>query len=286
LTSRIQADAKKKLEEIQKAGHRYYFYLKGFMLRRQRQFQEAVKAFQSAIAAGDDSQPLNRDYADCLHRLGRYEDARKRIQRVLQRDPENIFVLDLLARICIDANLLDEAEKTLTKLQRCDIDERFIHHRKARLLSSKSMWVHALAEAEAACNTGHSPFEAYAQRIDILIERSRFAEADEQLIDLKRRFRTHNKEIQIGLNCKLLFRQGKWEEAKAVWDKLEAKTSAVNLGMLCRILALKSKDPAVSLLERQQADLEANKLMKPLSPASLGASCDIEFSYEPDDSEA
>jgi tetratricopeptide (TPR) repeat protein len=278
-------EANDKLNELQKVGHSHYFYLKGFMFRRQHRYADALKAFESAIDAGDDSYPLNRDYADCLHRLGRYDDARKRIQRVLQRDPENIFVLDLLARICIDGHLLDEAEKTIDRLQRCDIDERFIHHRKARFLSSKFMWENALAEAEAACNTGYSPFEAYAQRIDILIERNRFPEATEQLDNLKRKFRTHNREVQIGLHCKLLFRQGKWEEAKAVWDSLDNKTSRINLGMLCRILDLKSRDQSISLSQRQHATSEAEELRTRLGGADLGDRCDVEFAYELDETE-
>jgi tetratricopeptide (TPR) repeat protein len=253
-------EAESKLAEIEKSGDRNTFYLKGFMLRKKHLFRQAIDAFESALLAGDHSYSVHRDYADCLYRCHRYEDALNKIEWVLERDSENIFVLDLKARICIDGKLLGPARDSVQKLERCDIDKKFIHHRKARLFSAQNIWDLALGEAEAACGTGHSPFEAFAQRIDILIELKNYPIASDYLNELEKRFRAHRKDIQTGLRCKLLTRQGRWREAKITWDRITDKTLPVHEGLLLRILEQKGKDNTVPLAERNAALDQANKL--------------------------
>jgi tetratricopeptide (TPR) repeat protein len=124
-------EATAKLAEIEKTRDRTHFYLKGFLHKKREQHNDAIRAFESAIKSGDRGNAVYRDYADCLYRCDRFDDAIKSINEVLRRDPENVFVLDLVARICIDGGFKELLGATLQKLERYDIDKRFVYHRKA-----------------------------------------------------------------------------------------------------------------------------------------------------------
>ncbi|MEK6710127.1 MAG: tetratricopeptide repeat protein, partial [Nitrospinota bacterium] len=265
-----------KLNEIQRSGNRLSFYLKGFMLRRRRQFQQAISCFELALKSGDKSHSVYRDYADCLHRCSRYKDALENVEIVLKRDPENIFALDLAIRICSDMEDTTKAEYFLAELEQHDINGRFIHHRRAKVLTEKRMWETALIEVEKACTTGFSTFEAFAQKVDTLIEMTRFEDAGLALNILERRFRGQRRDVQKGLRCKLLIRQGNWREAKSIWDNLDDKTLGVHLGLLQRILELKGSDALVPLAERTQAKDEAEKLKAKLQKIRIPISHDYE----------
>ena len=250
-------EAGQALKEIERRGDRQYFYLKGFMLRKQYKYQDAIKAFESALATGDRNYALLRDYADCLYRCNRLTEAIKQLDEVLKRDTENMFVLDLMVRICLDLNKLPEAKKWLSMLESVDYEERFIHHRKATFLARSKQLIDALAEADAACQTGKSPFEAYAQKIDILIDIGRMDDARKDLESLERQFSTHRRDIRNGLSCKLLIREGKWREAQQVWEQIDGTEQTVNQHLLLRILEMKSIDNNLTLLQRQEATQES-----------------------------
>jgi hypothetical protein len=106
------------------------------MFRRRRQFEAAREAYEAAFRSGDNSFALHRDYADCLHRLGRLKEATAQIRSILNRQTENIFVLDLALRIYIDGIKSGEdvgmppaeVQRYLADLDRFDVDRRFIHH--------------------------------------------------------------------------------------------------------------------------------------------------------------
>lgn len=283
-------DAGKQLKNIEHKHDRQAFYLKGFMLRKRQRFAEAIKAFESALAAGDHSFSVHRDYAECLYREQRYKEAFEKIKWLLDRQPENIFVLDQVIRIYIDSVKYGgaappitekDADTYLERLERFDFDKRFIHHRRATLLAMKGLWQQALTAAEAACSTSHSPFEAYALKIDILIELEQFKLAEQELADLEKRYRSIRQNVQIGTRCKLLIRQGKWREAEAAWNKLSDKDRPVHQGLMRRILELKSQDMTVTLAERQQAAKEASDLKVHLRvPDSLSV---IDFDQDIDE---
>lgn len=250
------------LTEIERAGDRQFFYLKGFMLRKMRKHTDAIKAFQSALDIGDRSNAVYRDYAECLYRCGHLKEAINKLNMVLERDTENKYVLDLMIRICLDYRILDKekAEEYLNTLEKVDIDERFIHHRKASLMQRKGQYQEALIEAEAACRTQYSPFEAYAQKIDILIEIHQIDEAKREIEELTRRFPRHQQDVRHGLRCKILLREQKWREAQTVWNMIEEKKEPVNRYHLMRILELKSEDNSINLSERSQARAECQSI--------------------------
>jgi len=246
-------EAKTVLSNIEAKRDRIAYYLKGFMLRRQSKHKDACNAFKSALRSGDKANSVYRDYADSLYRLGEFEEAEKMVKIVLGRDPENVFILDLLARVYLYCGQQHEAEEIIRSLERYDISKQFVHHRKATLLAQKTLWDLALIEAEAACGTRFSTFEAFGQRANILIELERFEDAKSAIEDLERKFRTQHRDVRFGLLCKLLIREGHWREARTWWDQMEDKQKPVHRKLLLNIYTTMEKDISLSLVERNNA---------------------------------
>jgi tetratricopeptide (TPR) repeat protein len=257
-------EAEAVLQNIEAKRDRFAYYLKGFMLRKRGRHREACRAFQSALRTGDKANAVYRDYADSLYRLGDFKTATEMVRVVLDRDPENIFTLDLLARVCLHCGQIREAENVIGLLERYDHAKRFLHHRKAALLSQSELWDLALIEAEEACKTRFSPFEAFAQRANILIEYGRLKEAKAAIEEMEQAFRSQGKDIRNGLSCKLLLREGYWREARTVWEKLENKNRPVPRSLLLRIYVAMAQESSLSLTQRADAQRHAERLQDEL----------------------
>jgi len=262
-------EADRVLRDIEGKRDRISYYLKGFMLRRRGKHNDACRAFESALRSGDRANAVYRDYADSLYRLGRFDEAAEKVKVVLDRDPENIFILDLLARVYLDCGEVAEADEVVRLLERYDLSKRFIHHRKAALQSRRELWDLALIEAEMACSTRFSPFEAFAQRANILIELDKFDAAKLAIEELEKKFRTQGKDVRQGLSCKLLLREGRWREARTVWDQLTDKNRPVHRKLLLSIYSAMSADMSLSLSQRDDARRHHEQLEHELAGARV-----------------
>ncbi len=245
--------ANRLLTELELTGPRHYYYLKGFLFRMQRKHAEAVAAFAAAEDAGSRSLALMRDYADCLYRIGRNKDALQKIESARNREPANIYILDLFIRICVATGNYEAAEKALAELERYDVERRFLHHRKSTILAAKHLWDAALRETELAIHSNKAIFEAHCLKADILIELRRYHEAERQLDELRRVFGTMRNDVQMGIRCKLYIRQGDWRRAEKIWEAFADKSTEVNNVLLRQIYSLKANDPTLPLVTRQQA---------------------------------
>lgn len=265
-------EAEAVLQSLRQKGSPMASYLRGFLCRNRGNYAEAIEAFGEAIDVGDRSYPVFRDLADSLYRVGRLQEAFRALRHVLDRDSENIFVLDLAVRILVDTNDFEQAATYLGHLQRFDIDGRFIHHRQAHFRAKQGMWDLALIDAEKAVQSGRAPFASFAEYANILIELSEFEKAQSVIDQLGLQFAQQRKDVQRGLRCKLLIRQGKWKAAQAVWDQLDQKNLPVHLQLLRRILISQSEDPTISLSTKQEVLLRATELDRELRQVTVNGS--------------
>ena len=272
------SDAEKMLNELFDTRVKTAYYLKGFMQKKRRDYKSAIESFELALKIGDTSYSVYRDYADCLFRVGKYKKALDTIKYVLDRDSENIYVLDLVVRIYLEENEIGAASEYLEKLERFDHDKRFIHHRRASYWCSLKRYDLALIEADRACSTKFSPFEAFAQKIDILIELNKFDEAEAAIREISHRFGQQRKDIQLGLNCKLHLRKNDWKTALEIWSSIENKEDTVHLALLCKIYEIKANDFSVPLTERRSASEEVFRLKEVLREVN-----EVNFGYQLED---
>lgn len=217
-------EAESELKIIEESGNWNFPYLKGFMLKKKSKYTEAIKYFEISLHSGNRGYNVYRDYGECLHKCGRNKEALRVVKKVLKSDSENIYVLDLITRICIDGQMYDLVEKYLSILEKYDFEKRFLYHRKSSYFAAKEMYNAALTQAEAACKTKFASFEAHALKADIYMKLKQCHKAEEVLAEMKEKFGNTKKDIQLGLNCKLLLCTDNWQQAKRVWDSIDDKT--------------------------------------------------------------
>lgn len=256
------SEAEAVIDLLDKDVARERFYIRGFMLRKRRRFVEASAEYEKAIATGHNPNSVLRDSADCLFRLGKFDEAITRINVVRERDRDNPWVLDLLARCYTDAKNDVGFQDVLRDLKACDTEGRFWQHREAVYFSKHGDLANALALAERACSVSQPPFESFALRVDICIESGTYPKAHAYLNDMRAKFRNSYGDIQSSLWCKYNLSQGRWQEAESFWSNLTDKDLAIHRSLRYRILEAKAKDARLTLLVRQAADAEAKQILR------------------------
>ena len=255
-------EAERELRNLGKRGVRAQFYCKGFLEWKRGNLGAAISAFQSALDAGDNSISVYRDLAHCLFRSGQIGNAKT----ILSKAPEwifrNSYVVDLAAQISIAEKNWKTAESYISDLEHIATREDF-HYRRATLRATHKQWTEALADAEVACESIPPRFEAMAQRADILIELSRFPDAASAIEDLVP-IGVQKRDVKTGLKCKLLLRQGKWQEAEVLWQGLHQKELPVQQGLRKDILLQKVADVMTAPADRNEALQELERIGEPI----------------------
>jgi len=237
-----------------------HHYLRGFLEWKRGNLEEAVRAYFNAENAGDRGVGIYRDRAHCLFQLDRFDEAEKDIEKARERFPRNNYIVDLAAEIAIRKGRFEEAERLIDELEYIDTLENY-YHRRSMLYAARRQYEAALADTEIACRRVPPLHEILANRVDILIELGRFADAHTQIQDLSKQFGgPRHRDVQIGLLCKLSLRQHDWREAESFYKKLHAKHLRVHRGLRLEILRQKIEDPDITPEDRKAAEEELGAL--------------------------
>jgi tetratricopeptide (TPR) repeat protein/predicted transcriptional regulator len=253
-------EAGEELAKIEESGDRQYHFLNGFGLRRRGLAGLAAAEFRRALEVGDTRTAVYRELAFCLYVTSRYDEALKECNRALTRDSENLYLLDLLVLIQIARRDFVDAERALRLLDAVDFEQRFIYHRRATYWLKLRDWDRALEYAELAAASGHSQFEAFAQKVSILIDKQDHEGAEAALVDLIARFPREKHDVKVGLRVKSLARKGYWRDGLVIWEELREKDRPVHQGLRKALLILKSRDQSLTLVEREEALREADSI--------------------------
>lgn len=253
------------LSEIAATGDLEHSYLRGFLLWKRADFADAIDAFQGALRVGHTSVVVYHGLATCQWRSGWTDAALITIREGLRGRRPNKYLLDLGVQVAVQAEQYAEAAGYLQALKRLKEDADY-HHRAAMLLSAQREFAEALLHADLAVQSSRVRFEAFASRIDILIELEQFDRATTELNALDARYKaeTLRDDIRIGLRCKLLLREQNWRLAEQVLNQTTNRTSPHYLGLRFEVLNQKTKDSTVSPGEREAALRENDALAKRL----------------------
>lgn len=243
-------------------------YIRGFVHWKRGDYKGAVTAFQSGMRDGDHSFALQRDLAECLYRLGRLPQAQDILRPLINTDRPNRYVIDLAARIAIDASDFETAAELVSRLESAGEVDANVAHRKATLLSKQGRLEEALKEAQRACSEEGRPqrvrIEALLQQADILIDLGRTDAAREQLQNIRQGYGGERADVQYGLACKAAYKDGDWQSAEREFRNIKYQHTGVNLQHRLRMATLKGQDATVTLPERQRARKESQEIAERL----------------------
>jgi uncharacterized protein HemY len=253
--------AEKTLATIRKEGFPEQHFLQGFLLWKQREFAKAITAFRTALSLGQTSVEVYHGLATCLFRLDKVAEAEKVIRSgVGTRARPNSLLLDLAAQISIARGNFRDAELYVDQLRRVRADDDY-HHRMATLLNARNRFQEALPHAELALRGSKRRFEVEATLVNTLIEVGSFDRARQALDELdKQNAGPINRDVKIGLRCKLYLRERKWKDADRLWGELSDKSWPVHRGLRQEILQQQIDDLATSPGVRAAARKELGQL--------------------------
>ena len=174
----------------------------------------------------------------------------------------------------IEEGTLDEAREALDDLEAADVHEQFINHRRATFLLKRVRTRDAAREAagyaERACAIDNPPAEAFLVLANALIECGEFARATEAISRVEHRYPdTSNRDVVIGLRCKLANRRGDWRTAESQYQRLRKKSLPVHQGLRAAMLEHKLSDDSVLLSERSVAEAELARIRRTAGDAEF-----------------
>ncbi len=117
-------------------NHALANYVMGHLRLNLRQYGEAEDYLRRSVEAAPALASLN-DYAECLRRMKRYEDAERAAREAIAKNANLYIVWETLASILMDTDRLDEAEEALTKSLELDETDMRTHVSMARLQMRK-----------------------------------------------------------------------------------------------------------------------------------------------------
>lgn len=258
---RENENSDKILNQLRERQYKGYFALRGFRDLKKKNYLEAIRSYNLAIANGDESVVVYREIAECYYWLGDYENATKYINTVVKRNTRpNPFVLDLAAKISIESKDFDQANNYIIQLELVDRPEN-VSHRKALLYSKQGNYTEALDYAEIACKRQPPLPETFLNKAHILIMLKQFKDARDVLDEIKEKFKSQiKKDFYNELRAKLAVEEENWGEAEIYFNKLNNKSSDYAKILKFNILELKISDRATGFLERQKFKSELERL--------------------------
>ena len=274
----IEDEIRPVISELRRRNHKSVHYLAGFRAWKRKRYEEAIRHYKSAIDAGDESNSVYRELAECQYRLGDLSGARHSISKVLGRGKPNPYVLDLAAKIAIELENFEEAEKYMTIQELVDRPENFAH-RKAAYFVKKKEWIKGLEQAEIACKRTPPLPETFFLKARILIELEKYDEAEQELNYIQQTFKNYEFDLQKGLACKLYLRRFNWQKAESEYLQIRDKDNAEARALRVQILRQKIDDPKINELQRQKAKEEIIILQE----HKINDLFNANFAFEPKD---
>jgi hypothetical protein len=255
-------EARNALRDYRAFRDRRQWYLEGFVERKASDHTTACSKFQQGYSRGDRTVSLLRDYADSMLRTDALAEASSIAREALDREPSNIYVLDLIARIEIVGGSHEAAEQALDALEIADLEKRFVLLRRASYLLNRrgtgEAARRAITLATEALKRRDAPIEAHLVLARAFMRTKQWDRFDEVKREITRRRQRDAKSIIRQLELDSAITRGDWRQAEGLLpsnlitaDERESKAA---------VLELKSVDHSILLTERQDAKSEAARL--------------------------
>ncbi|CAO3406274.1 hypothetical protein [Azospirillum largimobile] len=246
-------DAKKHIDALMEQGHiKQAFYVRGFMARRMRKHEDAIRFYEKSLEYGRSGVPIHRELASCYFEVGELAKARAQISIAESLSPHNKFVVDLQCQIAMRIGDLPAAAKSLAVLSRVD-ENGFYEHRRSTYEQAIGNPSEALRYAKIAVSERKKPqFEMLANLANCQIEMDELEEAASTLSEMDNRFSQTHRDSRAGLRCKLEIKRGDIPTAEALWKKIRTPNTGVHKGLRAALLNKKAQKGLITDKENEE----------------------------------
>lgn len=198
-------------------------FLAGFMYRKKGDNRKAIASYLDAWRQGRRGVALHRELGLCYFELGDLDNAQAHIDEAQRADLDNRYVVDLQIIIATRQGNKRLARERLETLRVIDAAP-FYQHRLSTVEYVFHNYVAAYTAAKEAVAKSNNPtFEMRAQLIKCEIQLSDLESAEKHLHELDDAFQGTRRDARLSLKIRWMNAKGHWDEALALWARLEDK---------------------------------------------------------------
>jgi tetratricopeptide (TPR) repeat protein len=253
------AEAENVIQFFEESGYRSASFLRGYSLRRQERYSEALPFLEQARQSKKMDRSALQETATCYQRLGKWRELRELIDHNKNLVNDSVSMLDFYIGVLISYKRFQEAESAIRRLRAFPDEDGRSTIREARLMMQrdrKFAQAKELLSSLVAKGVGNLSevrrwrAMAAAYSGDFVLSR--------QDIEFLRSRQGRERTAQL-LDVHLALASKDHELAQQLFDKIQMKfTQDEHLRM--RILDVRASDPRINLAERNRLKAEIGSL--------------------------
>ncbi|NIJ54126.1 tetratricopeptide repeat protein [Dyadobacter arcticus] len=194
------------------------FFLKGNQALKQKNYAEALRFYDEAIAKNADFSDAYLNKGICLLKLDQAEDAYEILSQAIKIDPSLAQANLVRAEAALSLSKLNEAKVDLDLIQKRYTDSTYFHLLQGNLYVAKGSPDQAVAAFDQALTLDKGNIEAYVNRGAVYYSLSSFPAAK---IDFLNALQLDPNQPQALNNLGLIYlRERNWKEALDHFDKV------------------------------------------------------------------
>ncbi|MFO7889557.1 MAG: tetratricopeptide repeat protein [bacterium] len=207
----------------------------GVILDMQGNYAGALLAYQEALLYDSTSAEINLAIARDYLVMGKEESGKKFLERTFKLDPDNIEALELMSKVLIRQNKLNEAEEYLEKIIFLDSTSVESLHNLALIYLQKRQTKKAVEMYNRILRVSESPDpELYLQLGDLYFELGQYEDAEEVFFEFNK-IKPFNGHGYYGLG---LVREALKDTAKAIANYKKALSLSPGLEQVSKRLGI------------------------------------------------
>jgi tetratricopeptide (TPR) repeat protein len=210
------------------ASLKNFYYLEGFLKRKQRKNEDAINAYLESYRYGKNDEAIHRELGQCYLVIGDYQNASYHVKEALERvkikKRADFYVLDLQVQIAMALGDIVTAQESIDQLQ--DSNQPLYFYRKSKLEFLLGDNASAERYAEDARNSDKNPrFQVLANLAFLKIVNSKIEDAEKILNQIDRKFPKTNLNVRKGLRARLAIACKKYDDAYHLSNEIQDKSS-------------------------------------------------------------
>jgi tetratricopeptide (TPR) repeat protein len=230
------------------------FFLKGNQALSQKNYAEALRLYDEAIAKNADFSDAYLNKGITLLKLGRVEDTYEILTEAIRIDPTLTQANLVRSEAALDLGRIKEAREDLAQIEKQYLDSARFHLVKGNLLDAEGSPSLAIPEYDAALRLSKTNVEAYVNRGAVYYRMGSYTEAR---LDFETAITLDPAQPQALNNLGLIASKNKqWQQAIAYFDQVLARdpSEPYSLNNKAYVLLVTGKEEEARVLIEKSLD--------------------------------
>jgi len=246
-------------------------YLEGIYYRNKGDIFDALDSYKESLRLGKRGTSISRELAQCCLLINDLDQASAYIKAALENAGDNKYIIDIWANISSRKGDRASAEEAL-RLLKIFGDKMYYLHRVSRVAIDFNRIEDARAAAKEAYDTkpDYPPFEVLSTYAHCEIQLGNLENAEKILNQIDKLPGNRNRDIKVGLRCRIEIKKGKYSIALNQLERILDKKSVYYYDIKRQAIEGELKTSELSDDIRHKYEIELARLLAILEKARPG----------------